>query len=882
MRTVYCVPHTPFSSLTSFLFITFVIIFIFILIFDSKIEEIHSMKRNTYILIRFLIPVVVIAGTPELYGQRIPDGERLKSNSDMIVRSCYAGNNPTRIYVPPPEAFYKTGEKSKVSSTITVRTYDFPIEAKAAFLYAAAIWSSLLNSPVDINIAATWSNLGEGTLGSTYLDPSKVVRGSDIGAPEPDALYPYPIAEKMAGKELNDPDAFEIEIVLNSDQDWYFGTDGETPIDKFDLASVSLHEMCHGLGFYSTMEENNGNGYWGYFSGLTIYFDHFIRNGGGQQLINTDLFENGSVALLDQYESENLYFSSPIARSVNSGLSPMLYAPIVFNPGSSISHLDEDTYPGATQNALMTPFVNRGQAIHDPGPIVMAMFAEIGWIHTYIEHDTLMDVENMDLPFTVTASITSDTSITSDGGYIFYSTDSFTTYDSIMLAETGNPDEYTADIPVSDTGIHVSYYLTVTDYFDRVYRNPATAPEINHRFFVGKDLIKPVIGHEPVLYMLLSQDSLRFRADVRDNLGIDSVYIDYLINETAMDPIRLPVTFEPTYQGYLNFEEATLAVGDTISYRITAVDASVSGNTTTIPDSGYYSFRVEKINDPVDAYENDFNGAADDFLKNGFNIDSPASFTNPALHTRHPYEQTGESEKSIEYEAILTYPIILKETDAWMAFDEIVLVEPGETGTVFGDYEFWDYVIVEGSKDTGSSWHPLFTGYDSRINTLWFSTYNSTLNEGNSEAFGAANMYRERMINLLAEDEFNGGDDILIRFRLYSDAFAYGWGWAIDNIRIQGDLSGTGNDLFMDNDIRVFPNPVSGIFTIEGRVVQGISQVNVILTDILGRALFHREFSVTGETFRERIDLSGNEPGIYLITVSSGDKIAILKIIKSD
>ncbi len=840
------------------------------------------MKRNRDILTGIVLLVFVIAGTRELHGQRVPEGERLKSNSDLIVRSCYAGNNPRRIYIPPPEQFYKAREKSKGGSTIKVKTYDFPIEAKNAYLFAVAIWSTLIESPVDINVTATWSNLGSGTLGSTYLNPSNIIRGSTVGAYEANALYPIPIAEKMARRELNDPDDFEIEMVLNSDQDWYFGTDGDTPVDQFDLVTVALHEMCHGLGFYSTMGEYNGNGYWGYTSGLTIYFDHFIENGGGQQLIDTALFENPSAELLDQYESNNLYFSSPIARIANGGQAPRLYAPGEFDPGSSISHLNEGTFPGASQNALMTPFINRGEAIHNPGPIVLAMFAEIGWVHTYIEHDTLLDVENLEEPFTVTATITSDTSITSDGGYVYYSTDGFATHDSIMLTETGNPDEYTADIPVSDTGIYVSYYLAVTDYFDRIYRDPATAPEINHRFFIGKDTVKPVIEHEPVPYMLLSQDSLKFRADVRDNLGVDSVYIDYLINETAMDPVTMPVAFKPTYQGYLNFEGATLAVGDTIRYRITAVDASASGNSATIPDSGYYVFTVEKINDPVDAYENDFDGAADDFLKNGFSIDSPAGFTNPALHTRHPYEQTGDANKSIEYEAILTYPIILKESDAWMAFDEIVLVEPGETGTVFGDYEFWDYIIVEGSKDMGSTWYPLFPGYDSRINTLWLSTYNSTLNDGNSEALGASNMYRERMINLLAEDEFNGGEEVLIRFRLYSDAFAYGWGWVIDNIRIQGDLSGTGNDLFVDHDIRVFPNPVSGIVTLEGRLEQGIQGVNVIITDILGRELFSKEFRVTGETFQERIDLSGNDPGIYLITVSSGDKMALLKIIKSN
>ncbi len=39
-----------------------------------------------------------------------------------------------------------------------------------------------------------------------------------------------------------------------------------------------------------------------------------------------------------------------------------------------------------------------------------------------------------------------------------------------------------------------------------------------------------------------------------------------------------------------------------------------------------------------------------------------------------------------------------------MSFDEIVLVEPGETGTSYGDEEFWDYIVIEGSKDDVNTW----------------------------------------------------------------------------------------------------------------------------------------------------------------------------------
>ena len=44
--------------------------------------------------------------------------------------------------------------------------------------------------------------------------------------------------------------------------------------------------------------------------------------------------------------------------------------------------------------------------------------------------------------------------------------------------------------------------------------------------------------------------------------------------------------------------------------------------------------------------------------------------------------------------------------NATLSFDEIALVEPGDPGSVFGDPAFWDYVVVEGSRD-GVTWLPV-------------------------------------------------------------------------------------------------------------------------------------------------------------------------------
>ncbi len=41
--------------------------------------------------------------------------------------------------------------------------------------------------------------------------------------------------------------------------------------------------------------------------------------------------------------------------------------------------LDEDTYGVGDPNSLMTPVMDGGEAIHDPGPITRAVFADMGW-----------------------------------------------------------------------------------------------------------------------------------------------------------------------------------------------------------------------------------------------------------------------------------------------------------------------------------------------------------------------------------------------------------------------------------------------------------------------------------------------------------------------
>jgi photosystem II stability/assembly factor-like uncharacterized protein len=175
------------------------------------------------------------------------------------------------------------------------------------------------------------------------------------------------------------------------------------------------------------------------------------------------------------------------------------------------------------------------------------------------------------------------------------------------------------------------------------------------------------------------------------------------------------------------------------------------------------------LGEPVLAYINNFNMATEDFTGSGFVVDTPTGFSDPAIHSGHTYS---DNTNSVYY---LLVPIIVAASNATMKYDDIAIVEPGESGSVYGDGDFYDYVVVEATKD-GVNWMPLADGYDARKDTAWLSAYIGSDS-------GDSSLFRTQSINLL--DTFSGGDTILIRFRLYADANTNGWGWAIDNLVIQ-------------------------------------------------------------------------------------------------
>ncbi|MEC4891718.1 MAG: Calx-beta domain-containing protein [Oscillatoria sp. PMC 1051.18] len=252
-------------------------------------------------------------------------------------------------------------------------TYNgFTPEAQTAFQFAVDVWNKLIDTPIPVNIEANWTSLG-GALGAA--NPT-TVHLNFPNTPQANIVYPVALANQFAKSDINGTTA-EIQANFDKNANWYLGTDGNPRSNQFDFVTIAIHEITHSLGFSDTLEYSQGKGKWLNFQ--PFVFDPFVINSSQQKLIDTNLFPNPSSQLGSQLVSDDVFFNGFYAVNNNNGLPVKLYAPTIWEEGSSIGHLDENTFPTGTPDALMTPFVAPGEVIHQPSPLTLAILKDLGW-----------------------------------------------------------------------------------------------------------------------------------------------------------------------------------------------------------------------------------------------------------------------------------------------------------------------------------------------------------------------------------------------------------------------------------------------------------------------------------------------------------------------
>ncbi len=275
----------------------------------------------------------------------------------------YAGTEASVTQTAPTKS-----KNLEIKSKFSVKYNNFPDWAKREVQAAVDVWSANFKSSVVVTVDASWGRSSSwGVLGSAR--PGSFFSAFS-GAPDPSLWYASALANALAGKDLDKANP-EIVIQVNSAAAWNTRGDGSPTASEYDLQSVFLHEIGHGLGFLS-------NDAYDPFFGLGSLdqptpFDAYLQTSDGRRLADlpTPSKELG-IAL-----TTSLVWSGANAIKANGGVKPKMYTPARYESGSSTSHLDEATFSKSGLDSVMTPSLDPGEIFKEPGPLLLAMMEDL-------------------------------------------------------------------------------------------------------------------------------------------------------------------------------------------------------------------------------------------------------------------------------------------------------------------------------------------------------------------------------------------------------------------------------------------------------------------------------------------------------------------------
>ena len=253
-------------------------------------------------------------------------------------------------------------------------------QRRLAIEHAADIWAAILASAVPIRLATTFDKLdcngSSATLGSA--GPSAVVRDFP-GAPLANTWYPQSLANALAGSDQL-PAYDDIEMQFSSAIDtgclpglrWYYGFDSQPGADEIDFTTTVLHEIAHGLGFLTMVDENTGQRL-GRFDDVFMKFLVDAHSGVAWPLLSDAQRAASAIATGELvWAGENVVAGSDfLTAGRHADGTVEMYAPDPPESGSSLSHFSTSLHP----DELMEPFITEQPSMD----LTVLALADIGW-----------------------------------------------------------------------------------------------------------------------------------------------------------------------------------------------------------------------------------------------------------------------------------------------------------------------------------------------------------------------------------------------------------------------------------------------------------------------------------------------------------------------
>jgi autotransporter-associated beta strand protein len=289
-----------------------------------------------------------------------------------------AGATPqTRTAGPFQATFYGNGDSDGISTGEQDWTAQQMDDAAASILS----WSGrITNSPGRQVVAHMfWNVLGGGILGQTY---GPIYGNGTTSWSYPERIWRDGVTYAGPWASWDGSVVFDIGAGGVSGG-WNFGAGPPSP-QQIDFRSVVTHEAGHGVGLYATnyYGEGPGDGTWGGCFGTTTdpfefagylglsRWDKNLIDGTGNRPLSGGM---GTPGNFDE-SSNPAWFTGASATTYYGGNVPV-YAPEPYENGSSLSHLDETTFP----NALMSPQIAPGEMIRQPTRLEWEIMKDLGW-----------------------------------------------------------------------------------------------------------------------------------------------------------------------------------------------------------------------------------------------------------------------------------------------------------------------------------------------------------------------------------------------------------------------------------------------------------------------------------------------------------------------
>ncbi len=258
-----------------------------------------------------------------------------------------------------------------------------------AFQAAANAWGAILGGSVTIVVNAQMNpltcNQSSALLGSAGATTSY---RDFTNAPRAGTWYPVALANQLRGSDLNGSNG-EIFAQFNSTLDlgsclngttWWYGINSPAPAGTLDFYTVLLHEIGHGLGVATLVDNSTGEKALGFDD---IYMVFLQDQTSGKTWPNMTDNERMASAI----NTGNLKWTGSTVDGLDNVLDAgrvnnqtRIYAPNPLQQGSSVSHFDTALSP----NELMEPFLTADARNF----LTPALLKDIGWSVLRIFHDT--------------------------------------------------------------------------------------------------------------------------------------------------------------------------------------------------------------------------------------------------------------------------------------------------------------------------------------------------------------------------------------------------------------------------------------------------------------------------------------------------------------